>query len=56
MSLVRNSLRGAMLARLTDKDAMNVTISVKVEQRMVPVIGMSLKRVDSTSVGSVARN
>ncbi len=56
MSLVRNSLRGAMLARLNGEDNMNVTISVRVERRMVPVIGMSLKRVDSTSVGSVSRN
>ena len=56
MSLVRNSLHGAMLARLTDENAMNVTISVKVDKKLIPVIGMSLKRVDSTSVGSVSRN
>jgi hypothetical protein len=34
---------------------MNVTISVRVEEAMVPVIGMSLKRVDDTAVGAIAQ-
>jgi hypothetical protein len=42
-----------MLARLADEDTMNVTVSVRVEEEMVPVIGMSLKRVDT--VGSIAQ-
>ncbi len=33
---------------------MNITISVRVENKMVPVIGMNLKRVDGASVGSIA--
>jgi hypothetical protein len=33
---------------------MNVTISVRVDDDMVPVIGMSLKRVDDTAVGAIA--
>jgi hypothetical protein len=56
MSLIRNQLKGAMLAKLSGADNMSVTISVKVEKEMVPVIGISLKRVDSASVGSVARS
>ncbi|MEX0955861.1 MAG: hypothetical protein WDZ83_11700 [Rhizobiaceae bacterium] len=52
--LARNALDGAMQARMADKDTMNVTVSVKVENQMVPVIGMSLKRLDGSSVGSVA--
>lgn len=50
-SLNRKQLDGAMLARLADRDTMNVTISVKVEEQMVPVIGMSLKRVDVIKTG-----
>jgi hypothetical protein len=55
LSLNRNQLKGAMLARLPDENTMNVTVSVKVEKQMVPVIGMSLKRVDAAAVGSVAQ-
>jgi hypothetical protein len=43
-SLVRNALRGTMLARLPDDNTMNVTISVRVNDSLVPVIGVSLKR------------
>ena len=46
--LKRDQLNGAMLARLAGRDALNVTISVKVEDSMVPVIAMNLKRVDQT--------
>lgn len=55
-SLNRKQLNGAMLAKLTDEDAMNVTISVKVDKEMVPVIGMSLKRVDGAATGAIAKN
>lgn len=51
----RNQLRGIMQARLPDQNTMNVTISVRVEESMVPVIGMSLKRVDDTAVGAIAQ-
>jgi len=51
----RNDLRGIMQARLPNDDTMNVTISVRVEESMVPVIGMSLKRVDGTAVGAIAK-
>ncbi len=54
-SLNRKKLNGAMLARLADQDTMNITISVRVEDQMVPVIGVSLKRVDSHQVGSLAQ-
>ena len=53
-SLNRNQLNGAMLASLPDKDTMHVTVSVRVDEQMVPVIGMNLKRVDGVSVGSVS--
>ena len=55
-SINRNQLRGVMQARVPDGNSMIVTVSVKVEDRMVPVIGMNLKRVDAASVGAVAKN
>jgi hypothetical protein len=54
-SLNRKQLKGAMLARLAGDDKMTVTVSVKVDKQMVPVIGMNLKRVDASAVGSVAQ-
>jgi hypothetical protein len=51
----RNQLRGIMQARLPDDNTMNVTVSVRVDDDMVPVIGMSLKRVDDASVGAIAQ-
>ena len=51
--LARASLDGAMLARMADEDTMNVTVSVKVDEQLVPVIGMSLKRLDGNSVGAI---
>ena len=54
-ALNRKQLNGAMLARLSGDSAMNVTISVRVNKDMVPVIGMSLKRLDDTATGTVAK-
>lgn len=55
-SLNRNALKGAMIARLADENSMTVTVSVHVDDRLVPVIGVNLKRVDAAAVGSVAKN
>src|SRR5262245_16676282 len=44
LALNRNELNGAMLARLPDDNTMTVTVSVRVDEQMVPVIGMNLKR------------
>ncbi|WP_343314156.1 hypothetical protein AAIB41_03150 [Brucella sp. BE17] len=54
--LNRKQLNGAMLARISDPNTMNVTVSVRVEKELVPVIGMNLKRIDNAAVGSIARN
>lgn len=56
LTLNRNQLNGAMLARLPDDNTMTVTVSVLVDEQMVPVIGMNLKRVDRGAVGSVANH
>lgn len=54
LSLSRAQLNGAMVARMKGADAMQVTVSVKVDGRLVPVVGMSLKRVDGIAVGAIA--
>jgi len=55
MTLNRKQLNGAMLANMKGKDAMNVTVSVRVDKELVPVIGMNLKRIDDAPVGAVAQ-
>ena len=49
--LNRKQLNGAMMARLEDKDSMNITVSVKIQEDLIPVVGMKLKR-----TGDVPRN
>ncbi|MER8835102.1 hypothetical protein [Mesorhizobium sp. M0909] len=52
----RNQLRGVMQALVPDDNSMTVTVAVRVDQQLVPVIGMKLKRVDGVEVGSIAPN
>ena len=50
----RQKLNGAMIARLESDNRMAITISVKVGEKMVPVIGLSLDRsLDNVAVGSI---
>lgn len=50
----RNDLRGIMVANLNNPNALKVTISVKHEGKLVPVIGMNLARKsDAVVTGSV---
>lgn len=51
--LHRKQLRGAFLANLSDPNSMKVTISVRVNKTLVPVIGMNLKRLDGYQTGMV---
>jgi hypothetical protein len=54
VGITRAKLSGAMIARLQGENTMTVTISVKVEDQMIPVIGMSLNREeDEIAVGSI---
>ena len=55
LGINRNQLNGVMQARLPNDDTMTVTVSVKVDNSMVQVIGMSLKRVDGGAVGAIAK-
>ncbi|RAZ89754.1 hypothetical protein DPM33_16325 [Mesorhizobium hawassense] len=52
----RKQLNGVMQARVPDDNSMTVTVAVRVNDQLVPVIGMSLKRVDSVEVGAIAKN
>ncbi len=52
-SLERQQLNGAMIARMTSRDSMTVTISVLVGDSMVPVIGLGLNRTDPVQTGSI---
>ena len=54
LAINRNQLNGVMQARIADDEHDDVTVSVRVEKALVPVIGMSLKRVDGNAVGSIA--
>lgn len=56
LAISRKQLSGAMQAKFNDNNSMNVTISVRLEEQLIPVVGMSLKRVDTTAVGSIAKN
>lgn len=49
----RKQLRGAMTAKMTGPNTMAVTVSVKVGEQMVQVLGMGLTRVDNAAVGSI---
>jgi hypothetical protein len=53
MGINRKKLNGAMVARLQNDSAMNITISVKVEDRMIPVIGLKLNRQADAYAGAV---
>ena len=53
LTLNRKQLDGAMLARLADPNTLNITVSVDVAGELVPVIGISLDRLDPVRVGSV---
>lgn len=53
LTLNRKQLNGAMLARLADQNTLNVTVSVRVGEQLVPVIGISLDRLDPVKIGSV---
>lgn len=54
LGIHRNQLKGVMQARLPDADTMTVSVSVRVEDTLVQVIGMNLKRVDGAAVGAIA--
>lgn len=53
--LNRKQLKGAMIARLLEKNKLNVTLSIAVKKQLVPVIGLTLKRTSSSIPQDYAR-
>lgn len=54
VAIHRKQLFGAMVASLNDPNTMNITVSVRVGEKLIPVIGMTLTRaLDHTEVGSI---
>lgn len=49
----RKDLNGVMVARLNGNDKLNITVSVKVDKQLVPVIGMTLDRVNKAADATV---
>ncbi|WP_246708167.1 hypothetical protein [Bartonella sp. HY038] len=54
--LVRENINGTMTAHLADNDTMNITLSVKVSEDMIPVVGVKLKRNGKNAVQNTAQN
>jgi hypothetical protein len=48
VGLDRKQLKGAMIAKLNGRDKMNISISVRVADDLVPVLGMDLVRGEAT--------
>ncbi|GGD18107.1 hypothetical protein [Aureimonas glaciei] len=48
VGLDRKQLKGAMIAKLDGRDKMNISISVRVADDLVPVLGMRLARGEAT--------
>lgn len=56
VDIKRKDLNGVMVARLSGSDKLNITVSVKVDKQIIPVIGMTLDRIDSvTETSSVEK-
>ncbi len=52
VDIIRNNLKGIMVVNLSDKNQMKAAISVRHNKKLVPVIGMNLKRIDTGTVTS----
>ena len=54
VAMQREELRGAMVAKLKGNGRLGVTVSVRVGEELVPVIGLDLQRkLDGTAVGAI---
>ena len=53
VAMQREQLKGAMVARLKPDGRMGVTVSVRIGEELVPVIGLDLARTDPVATGSV---
>ena len=55
VNIVRKDLRGVMVTSLNKQNRLNVTVSVHVGKKLIPVIGMTLKRVGIKKMASKTR-
>ena len=53
VAMQRDQLTGAMVARRKADDNLTITVSVRIRDELVPVIGMDLSRVDGMATGSI---
>lgn len=54
VDIVRKQLKGVLVVNLNDKNRLKATVSVRHNGKLIPVIGMNLARIDSSTVtGSV---
>ena len=50
VDILRKQLKGTMVVNLSDQNQMKATISVRHNDKLIPVIGMNLKRIDTSTV------
>ena len=53
VGMKREQLNGAMVASMKPNGNLGVTVSVRIGEELVPVIGLDLSKVDGTATGSV---
>ncbi|MEM8750610.1 MAG: hypothetical protein AAGF28_09920 [Pseudomonadota bacterium] len=54
LGIKRKQLNGTMVASLNGPDKLNITIAVRVNRKMIPFIGVTLKRTGSVKRASLA--
>ena len=54
LSIKRKQLRGTMVANLKSKNKLNITISVRVNKKLVPFIGLTLARTGKVRQTTIA--
>lgn len=54
--LNRKQLNGLMAARLSGENSMNITLSVKIYDELIPVVGVQLKRTGAAPIRDLAKN
>lgn len=55
-NLNRKQLNGSMLAHLADSNSMNITLSIRIEEAVIPVVDMKLTRTGPVPIRNLARN
>jgi len=56
LDLLRDNLQGKMLAQLKNKNTMHITLSVKVSEHFIPVVGLDLQRNNASLAQNLTGN